>query len=340
MSAYILRRLMLMVPTLLGISIACFVLIQFVPGGPVEEMIAKVRAYGSAYGNTRGSNTKTISAEEVENIKAYFGFDKPAYIRYFAWLGNILRGDFGNSYVYQEPVLKVIASKFPISLFFGLTSFLIAYAISIPLGVKKATMHGGFFDSFSSAVVFAGYVVPGYALGILLIVFLAGGSYLDLFPIGGIVSNNFEYLSPIGKVGDFLHHMILPLTCYIIGDFALLTMLMKNSLLDELKKDYMRTAMAKGMSFKAAVWKQAFRNALIPIATGIGSIFALLFTSALLIEKVFDIDGMGLLFYDSVIGRDYNVVLGIIILSSFFVMLGRLFSDIIYVAIDPRIRFD
>lgn len=336
MTAYILRRLLLMVPTLLGISLICFILIQFVPGGPVEEVISKVRAYGSM----KGVAAKRISTEEIQNIKAYFGFDKPAYVRYFIWLGNLLRLDFGKSYVYQKPVLQVIVSKFPVSLFFGLTSFVLAYLISIPLGVRKAEVHGGFFDAATSAIVFAGYVIPGYALGILLIIFFAGGSYFDWFPIGNIVSENFESLAPGAKALDFLHHMVLPLTCYMVSEFAMLTLLMKNSMLEELSKDYMRTALAKGMSMRAAVWRQAFRNALIPIATGIGSIFALLFTSALLIERVFDLDGMGMLFYNSILSRDYNVVLGIIVLSSFFTMLGRLFSDFIYVVIDPRIRFD
>lgn len=336
MTAYILRRLLLMVPTLLGITLVVFVLIQFVPGGPVEEILSRVRGLDSQ----GGTKVKAISAAEVENIKAYFGFDRPAYVRYFTWLGNVVRGDFGNSYVYQRPVLEVIASKFPISLFFGLVSFVLAYAVSIPLGVRKAVSHGSWADGVSSALVFAGYVIPGYALGILLIIFFAGGSYFDWFPMGGIVSDDFESLSPAGKALDFLHHMVLPLVCWMIGEFAVLTLLMKNSMLDELNKDYLRTALAKGMSVRRAVWRQAFRNALIPIATGIGSIFALLFTSSLLIERVFDIDGMGLLFYNSIVGRDYNVVLGIIVLSSFFVMLGRLFSDVIYVVVDPRIRFD
>lgn len=335
MTAYILRRLLLMLPTLLGISLVCFTLIQFVPGGPVEEIISKVRAHSGAR-----AGAQSISQEEIANIKAYFGFDKPAYVRYLQWLGNICRGDFGNSYVYQKPVLEVILSKMPISIFFGLVSFVLSYAISLPLGVRKAITHGSLSDAISSALIFAGYVIPGYALGILLIIFFAGGSYFDWFPIGGIVSPNFEHLSPVGKVLDFLHHMVLPLTCYMVGEFALLTLLMKNSVLEEMNKDYVRTAMAKGLSFHAVIWKQVFRNALIPIATGIGSIFAVFFTSALLIERVFDIDGMGMLFYNSIVGRDYNVVLGIIVLSSLFTMLGRLFSDIIYVVVDPRIRFD
>lgn len=336
MTAYIVRRLLLMVPTLLGISLVCFALIQFVPGGPVEEVISKVRAAGAM----RGGEAKRISAEEVANIRAYFGFDQPAPVRYLRWLGNVCRGDFGTSYVYQRPVLEVIVSKFPVSLFFGLASFLLAYAISIPLGVKKALSHGRPFDVASTAVIFTGYVIPGYALGIVLIILFAGGSYFDWFPLGGLVSDNFESLPPLEKLLDFAHHMVLPLICWTVGDFAFLTMLMKNSMLEELGKDYIRTAMAKGLSFRAAVWRQAFRNSLIPVVTGVGSIFALLFTSSLLIEKVFDLDGMGLLFYDSIVGRDYNVVLGIILLSSLCVLIGRLVSDLIYVAVDPRIRFD
>jgi microcin C transport system permease protein len=335
MTTYLIRRFLLMVPTLFGITLVCFTLIQFVPGGPVEEVISKVRALGA----DRGVNAKEISADEIANIKAYFGFDKPAHVRYFSWLGNLFRGDFGESYVYQKPVLEVIASKFPVSLFFGLTSFFLAYLVSIPLGLRKAVTHGSFSDAVSSALVFAGYVIPGYALGILLILFFAGGSYFDWFPIGGLVSDHFEMLSPMGKVLDFLHHMVLPLSCYMVSEFAMLTLLMKNSVLDELNKDYVRTAMAKGISFRRVVWGHVLRNALVPIATGIGSIFSVLFTSALLIERVFDIDGMGLLFYNSIVGRDYNVVLGIIVLGSVFALLGRLFSDMIYVVIDPRIRF-
>jgi microcin C transport system permease protein len=243
MSAYILRRLLLIIPTLFGISLVCFTLVQFVPGGPVEQMIAKIQAGAAYHPGSRG-----VSAEEVENIKNYFGFDKPAHVRYFTWLGNMLRGDFGNSYAYQKPVLEVILDKVPISIFFGLVSYIIAYAISIPLGMRKAMSHGGWLDTASSVLIFAGYVIPGYALGILLIIFFAGGSYFDWFPIGNIVSDNFESLSPVGKVLDFLHHMVLPVFCYIIGDFALLTLLMKNSVIEELNKDYMRTAMAKGLS--------------------------------------------------------------------------------------------
>jgi microcin C transport system permease protein len=336
MKEYIIRRLLLMVPTILGITVVCFILIQFVPGGPVEEMIARVRSAQSLRG---ADASHSISEEEVENIKAYFGFDKPAFVRYFIWLGNVMRLNLGTSYSYEEPVWNVIISKFPISLFFGLTSFFLSYLICIPLGMLKAVKNKSFFDTASSIVIFTGYVIPGYALGVLLIIFFGGGSFLDWFPLSGIVSDNFEELSFFGKFFDFLHHMVLPLICYMASEFAFLTMLMKNSLLEEINKDYMRTALVKGASFNTAVWKHAFRNSLIPLATRMSQIFTIMFAGALLIEKVFDIDGMGLLVFNSIVSRDYNVVMGIILLTSIMTLLGRLFSDILYAAVDPRITF-
>jgi len=336
MAAYLTRRLLLIIPTLLGISLATFILIQFVPGGPVEEMISKVQGLA----NTQGSSVKQLSATEIEHIRQYFGFDKPAHERYLSWLGGLLRGDWGKSYVYHQPVLDVILSKMPISLFFGITSFILAYSISIPLGVAKSLRHETWFDTGTSALIFAGYVMPGFALGILLIILFGGGSYLDWFPVSGVISDHHEYLSPIRKVLDFLHHLTLPLLCYMTAEFAFLTMLTKNGLLEESHKDYIRTALAKGLSKPLAIWKHGLRNALIPLATGMGEIFVVMFAGSLLIERVFDIDGMGLLFYNSIVGRDYNVVMGIIILMSLFTMLGRIFSDFLYVVIDPRIRLD
>tara|TARA_Y100001937_G_scaffold122491_2_gene183660 strand:- start:13525 stop:14505 length:981 start_codon:yes stop_codon:yes gene_type:complete len=324
-----------MIPTILGITVACFVLIQFVPGGPVEQMIANIRAASAAQG---ANPAAAISEAEIENIKRNFGFDQPAYVRYFTWLGSALTGDLGESYTYNRPVLEVILERMPISLFFGLTSFLLSYAVCIPLGMWKARKHRSLFDTASSIVIFAGYVIPGYALGILLIIFFAGGTFLDLFPLRGVVSDNFELLSPGAKVLDFLHHMILPMVCYMVGEFAFLTMLMKNGILEELKKDYMRTAILKGMLPKTALFRHALRNALIPIATRMSEIFTLVFAGALLIEKVFDIDGMGLLVWNSIVSRDYNVVMGIILISSILTLFGRLFSDLLYTYIDPRIR--
>ncbi len=334
MKSYIIRRLLLMVPTLIGISLVCFLLTEFVPGGPVEEAISRMRQVGAA----KGMSTRTISPEEVANIKAYFGFDKPRYVRYGLWVANVCRGDLGKSYTYQQPVLKVILSKMPISLFFGFTSFLISYLVCVPLGMAKAMRHNSTFDTVSSGLIFTGYVMPGYALGIVLIVLLGGGSYLNLFPISGMVSDSFESLDVWGKLLDFLHHMVLPLFCYMISEFAFLTMLMKNTLLEELGKDYMRTALVKGATLKQAVWRHALRNALVPIATRASEIFTLMFAGSVLIERVFDIDGMGLLFFNSALNRDYNVVLGVILLSSVMGLLGRLFADFLYVVVDPRIR--
>ncbi len=337
MKQYILRRLLLMIPTILGIVILCFALIQLVPGGPVEQVISQIQR---GQGDRGVDSNQRITEDEIQNIKAYFGFDKPIHIRFFNWLGNVLQGDLGESYAYDKPVLDVIVSRMPISLFFGLTSFLLSYLICIPLGIYKAVHHTSKFDTISSVFIFSGYVIPGYALGILLIVFLGGGSFWDLFPISGIVSDNFEHLSFGGKILDFLHHMVLPMICYMAGEFAFLTMLMKNSVLEELQKDYMRTALVKGASFNMAVWKHAFRNSLIPIATRVGEIFTLMFAGAALIERVFDIDGMGLLVFNSVLSRDYNVVMGLILLTSILGLLGRLFSDIVYVVVDPRIKYD
>ncbi len=338
MRNYVLRRLLLMIPTLVGISLVCFILIQLLPGGPVEELVSRAQSAAAARGGGMDMS-KSISPEQIEQIKAYFGFDKPAWKRYLEWLWNVLHLDLGTSYTYGTPVFEVIASRFPVSLAFGGISFFLSYLICIPLGLWKAVRHGSKSDALTSGLIFSGYVMPGYALGILLIVFLAGGSYLNLFPMGGIVSDNFEDLSFFGKFLDLLHHFILPMFCYMISEFAFLTFLMKNSALEELGKEYMRTALAKGFSFKQALFRHALRNALIPIATRLSEIFTLLFAGALLIEKVFDIDGMGLLYYNSMVNRDYNVVMGIIFLSSLLALFGRLFSDILYTWVDPRIRF-
>lgn len=335
MKSYLIRRLLLIGPTLLGISLACFLLIQLVPGGPVEQMISKVQQAASA----KGAGT-SVSPAEIANIKAYFGFDKPLHVRYFLWLGKVVRLDLGMSYAYQEPVWGLMLKKLPISLCFGVTSIVLSYLICLPLGVAKALRNGSWFDSVTSVIIFSGYVMPGYALGILLIIFLGGGSYLDLFPISGIVSDEFEDLTAWGKVLDVAHHMALPLFCYMMSEFALLTMMLKNSLLDEIGKDYMRTAVVKGATFRRAVWTHAFRNALIPLATRAGYIFTMMIGGSILIERVFDIDGMGLLVFNSMVNRDYNVVMGAILISSIFAILGRLFSDILYVLVDPRIRID
>lgn len=337
MKAYLIRRLLLMIPTLLGITLAVFGLTQILPGGPVEEYIARTR---QALGAQGVDASRVISPQEIENLKAQFGFDLPFHERYLRWLGDVLQFDLGTSFTYHEPVWDVISSRFPISLFFGLTSFLIAYAVCIPLGFKKALEHHSAFDISTTALIFSGYVIPGYVLGLLLIVFLAGGSFLDIFPISGVVSDNWEQLGFFEKIVDFLHHMFLPLFCYMASEFAFLTLLLKNSLLDEISRDYLRTAIVKGSPFRLAVWRHALKNALIPVVTRLSEIFTLIFAGALLIEKVFNIDGMGKLMYDAIMDRDYNVVMGLILMISVLTMLGRLFSDLMYVVVDPRIRLE
>lgn len=323
-----------MIPTIVGITIICFTITQMVPGGPVEQYINKVRMANAESGDP----IRELSQDEIQNIKEYFGYDKPPVQRYWLWLSKVVRFDLGNSYTYDEPVWEVIKERFPISIFFGLSSFLLAYVICIPLGIWKAIKAGGAFDLFSSTIIFIGYVVPGYAMGILLIIIFAGGNYFDIFPMGGIVSDGFEDLDFISQVLDFLRHMVLPMVCYMVGEFAVLTILMKNSLLEEITKEYVRTARMKGATQISAVLKHSLRNALIPIATRVSEIFGIFFAGALLIEKVFDIDGMGLLYFNAMEGRDYNLVMAIILLTAILGLLGRLFSDVLYVMIDPRIK--
>lgn len=337
MIGYIIRRLLLIIPTIVGISVVCFALTQFVPGGPVEQAIQKARA---GIGDKGASGEKRISEEELQNIKAYFGFDKPPLQRYLTWVWKVCHLDFGVSYEYRKPAWEVIASKMPVSLFFGVTSFILSYLICVPLGVAKARRDGTWFDTSTSVAIFIGYVIPGFALGVLLIVLFGGGTFLNWFPISGIVSDDFESMTFWGKTVDFLHHMVLPLICYMVGEFAFLTLLMKNSTIEEMGKDYVRTAMAKGVPQGTAIWVHAVRNALVPLVTGIGGIFTIMFTGFLLIEKVFDIDGMGMLVYTSIVARDYNVVMALIIIPSVLAALGRLFSDLLYAVVDPRIRFD
>jgi microcin C transport system permease protein len=340
MQAYFIKRLLLIIPTLLGITIACFVIMQMVPGGPVEQFLQKVKYQSQTDGGAGGSKLQSEMTErELANIRKYYGFDKPILTRYFIWLGKLVRLDLGDSYTYGTPVLDLIVSRIPISLTFGLISLFFTYVVCIPLGVKKALSHGGPFDNWSSVLVFFGYSIPGYALGVLLIVLFGGGSFWNIFPIGGLMSDNFEQLSLFGKIADYLKHLILPITCYTIGNFAALTLLMKNSLMEQLNQDYIRTALAKGLTYQQAVFHHGLRNALIPIATNIGMIISIIVTGSFLIEKVFTIDGMGLLGYQSVVNRDYPVALGIIVITSLLALVGRIISDFCLVLVDPRIKF-
>ena len=339
MTSYFLRRLLLIVPTFIGITVVVFVIMHFVPGGPVERQIMRYRMATMEGGGGGQQLSVSLPEEAVEEIRRYYGFDKPVHIRYIEWLGNVVRLDLGNSYIYQEPVWDVIKSRFPVSIFLGLTGFLLNYLICVPLGVFKAIRHRSTFDFVTSALVFLGYSIPGWALGTVLLVLFGGGSFWSVFPLGGFRPDNWEYLTFGQKILQQGWHMALPVFCYMVGGFATLTILTKNSLLENMSQDYVRTAFAKGLPRKRVIFVHALRNSLIPIATGLGHVFSLILAGSFLIEKVFNIDGMGYLGYTSILQRDYPVALGILVISSLLMLIGNILSDMIYAVVDPRIRF-
>lgn len=367
MGYYFLRRAALMVPTLLGISLMIFLIMQFVPGGPVEQMIMDLQtaeAEEGGAGAATGPAAEAIPEDAVREIRKAFGFDKPWYTRYFHWLWRVLHLDLGNSYRTGEPVWETISSRFPVSIYFGLIGFVLSYLVCIPLGVLKASRHGGVFDFSSSMIVFIGYAVPGWALGMLLLVLFGGGSFLNWFPLGQFRSTAWDELPQVVKqiedeskvkdeAGDFvwqrmsfwgravdqLHHTVLPVLCYMVGSFASLTILTKNSVMENLGKDYVRTARAKGLSERRVVFVHVFRNSLIPLATGLGHSVGLIMAGSYLIEKVFDIDGMGKLGYTSLLDRDYPVAMGILMFNAFLTLMGNMVADFLYAVFDPRIRF-
>ncbi len=458
MVKYFIRRFLLMIPTFFGATLVVFVIIQMAPGGPVEQVIMRLKMASLGQGEVAGAGsgdiagTASLPQEAVEQIRKYFGFDKPIHIRYLRWLGlwprekeshivklgkavrvptgeimadgervrlwkwvkaveeggkarlleskeqgagywvndeipilprvekvtawrpcteftivrdwndewkgyeeknggekrvefaklyrsGILTGDLGESYVYAEPVWDVIRPRFKISLFFGLSGMLLAYGICIPLGIFKALKHGSLFDLSTSFVVFMGYSIPGWALGAILLVLLGGGSFWDVFPLGGFRSPNWETLDFWAKVKDQLHHAVLPMIAWTIQGFAILTVLMKNSLLENLSADYVRTAFAKGLPERRVIWVHVFRNSLIPICVGIGHLISVFLAGSYLIEKTFNIDGFGLLGFTSVLERDYVMIMGILVISVFLTLLGNILSDIALAIVDPRIRF-
>ncbi len=334
MFVYLIRRLLLLIPTFLGITLVTFFLINLAPGGPVDQKIQQIRfAEGS------GGMTSSVTEEMIQELKKQYGFDKLLLERYLIWVKNLLMFDFGRSFTYEEPVIDVIQSKLPVSMQFGFVSLFLTYLICIPLGVKKAISAGGLFDKVSGLILYFAYSVPTLVLGIFLVVFFAGGSYYQWFPIGGVRSDNFENFGFLGQLLDRVHHFVLPTLCYLIGGFTQLTMLMRNTMLDVIKMDYVRTARAKGLSENLVYFRHALRNALIPVATGLGSFFAAFLAGSLIIETIFDLDGIGKLSYTSIFTRDYNVIMGLTFISSLLLVMGRLLSDIIYVLIDPRIDF-
>ena len=336
---YLIKRLIAIVPTLLGITIVCFFIINLAPGGPVQQKLAQLQFSGAFATSSGGAKSSAVSKEVIENLKKQYGFDKPVHVRYWIWLKSIVTFDFGDSFTYEEPVIDVIISKFPVSLQFGIVSFILTYLICIPLGILKALREGRRFDFMSSVVLLIMYSIPPLVLGILLKTYFTGGSVLAWFPVGDLYSDQYFDRNFLGKIGDRIHHFVLPLICYMIGHFTVLTFLTKNSLLDEIRLDYIRTAKAKGLNNKVVIYKHAFRNALIPIVTGLGGFLSLFFAGSLIVEKIFSLDGMGLLGYTSVINRDYQVLMALIFIQSVLALLGRLISDFIYVLVDPRIDF-
>ena len=331
---------MLIPPTLIGVTIIVFAITRLVPGGPLERAIMEMQMMGSDGGTTTSMTSgqdMAISDEQLERLKEYYGFDKPVLESYFVWLGKVVRGDLGDSYRYNEPVWDVISDRFPVSLYYGIVTLIITYAVCIPLGVVKAIRHKTVVDNITSILIFIGYAIPGYALGSLLLLYFS--VRLDWFPMGGFVSYDFADLSLWAKIGDLASHSVLPLICYLVGSFALVTLLLKNHLMDNLAADYMRTAIAKGVSFRKAVTRHAMRNSLIPIATTFGQNITLLVSGSFLIETIFDIDGFGLLGLTSIVDRDYPVVMGIVLLSSFLLLIGNIISDFLVALVDPRIRF-
>lgn len=332
-----------MIPTFLGITILCFTICQFVPGGPVEQYLAQLQGVGSgeAGGSTAGEMAQ-ISQEQLDAINREFGFDQPGPVRYWNWLVPNMMGMKANSYKYNnKTVWELISERFPVSLTFGITGFVLTYIICVPLGIAKALRDGKPFDVGSSILVLVLYAIPAFAFGMILKTLFCGTSdqFFDWFPVAGFRSDNWEELSLWAKIKDQTSHMFLPVLCYIIGNFAILTMLMKNSLLDQIGQDYVRTVLAKGGTMNRAIWKHTLRNAVIPIVTGIGGILTIMFAGSVLIEKVFDINGIGLLSLDAIQSRDFMVFMGIVSLTSLGGMLGRVLSDFCYVLVDPRISF-
>lgn len=338
MRDYFIRRFLLIPPTLLGVTIIVFAITRLVPGGPLERAIMESQQFSNsgAVSQMAGADM-ALSEAQLEKLKEYYGFDKPVLESYFVWLGKVVKGDLGNSYRYNEPVWDVIRDRFPVSLYYGLVTLVITYIVCIPLGVLKAIKHKTVVDNVSSILIFIGYAIPGYALGSLLLLYFS--VRLEWFPMGGFVSLSFEEKDALGKTMDLINHSVLPLICYLIGSFALVTLLLKNHLMDNLASDYIRTAIAKGVSFRQAVVRHAMRNSMIPIATTFGQNIVLLVSGSFLIETIFDIDGFGLLGLTAILDRDYPVVMGVVLLASFLLLIGNIISDILVALVDPRIRF-
>ncbi|MDH5561171.1 MAG: ABC transporter permease subunit [Deltaproteobacteria bacterium] len=339
MRQYLIRRILLIIPTLIGITLLTFILTRVVPGGPIEQALMESRFQNQnvSFQSQNAGPRDGLSDDDLEYLKKLYGFDKPIYLAYLSWLYKVVQLDLGDSYRYNEPVWNLIKERLPVSIYYGLITTVLTYFACIPLGILKAVKDKTWIDSSTSILIFTGYSVPAFVLGLILVVYMGGR--LEWFPMQGFVSDDFSSKGFFGQAWDVIYHSILPLTCYLIGSFASMTVLMKNSLLENLSADYIRTAFAKGLPSKTVIYKHALRNSLIPLAASFGNNISLVFTGSYLIETVFNIDGLGLLGYMAVTERDYPVVMGTLFLSSFFFLFGNILSDICLAIVDPRIRF-
>jgi len=342
MWSYIAKRLLLMLPTLLGVLLLTFVVVQFVPGGPVQQYLMEARAAGGAGGegaSTSYRGAQGVDAQRIAEIKKLYGFDKPAHVRFVQMLGNFARLDLGKSFFQQKTVWQLIKEKLPVSMSLGLWTFFISYLVAVPLGIAKAVHAGTRFDFISSLVILVGYAIPGFVLGLALLVIFGG--QLQWFPLRGLVSAHWAELSWGARIVDYLWHITLPVAAMVAGSFAVTAMLTKNAFLEEIRKHYVLTARAKGLGQRQVLWRHVLRNALIPIVTGFPAAFiGAFFTGSLLIETLFSLDGLGLLSYESVIRRDYPVVLGTLFFFTLIGLFTKLVGDLCYVWVDPRVRFD
>ncbi|WP_305968868.1 MULTISPECIES: microcin C ABC transporter permease YejB [unclassified Mameliella] len=358
MGAYILRRILLIIPTLLGIMIINFVLVQFVPGGPIEQIIAQIEGQGDVFGGFAGGSespdagsmtpgdetyagARGLPPEYIADLERQFGFDKPPLERFLDMMWNYIRFDFGESYFRSISVIDLVVEKMPVSISLGLWSTLLAYLISIPLGIRKAVRDGTSFDTWTSSIIIVAYAIPGFLFAILLLVLFAGGSYWQIFPIRGLVSDNWEDLNIFMKVADYFWHIALPITASTISAFATLTLLTKNSFLDEIKKHYVMTARAKGLSEDRVLYGHVFRNAMLIVIAGLPGVFiGVFFGGSIIIETIFSLDGLGRLGFEAAVARDYPVIFGTLFITSMIGLVVGLISDLMYVVVDPRIDFE
>ncbi|WP_020590861.1 microcin C ABC transporter permease YejB [Kiloniella laminariae] len=361
MLAYIIRRLLLMIPTLLGIMIINFAIIQLAPGGPVEQVLSKLSGQGSEIseritqnrddlGSSVGSQVSTnsrykgaqgLDPDLIKELEAQFGLDKPLHEQFLIMMGNYLTFDFGESFFRDRKVVDLVLDKMPVSISLGLWTTLLVYLISIPLGIRKAVRDGSSFDIWTSSIVIVGYAIPGFIFAVLLLVLFAGGSYLTILPLSGLTSENWNDLPPLEKVLDYLQHIILPVTAMVVGGFASLTMLTKNSFLDQIGQQYVVTARAKGLTEKRILYGHVFRNAmLIVIAAFPASFIGVLFTGSVLIEVIFSLDGLGKLGFEAVFNRDYPIMFGTLYFFTLVGLLMNIVGDVTYMLVDPRIDFE